>query len=72
MDSGAENPTLQSNARSLKPLYCQAVGLGHGSMQFLVVGFKILKAELKRLCSASALAAFWPRSSRQVARGLSH
>lgn len=28
--------------------------------------------ELKRLCSGSALGAFWPGSSRQVARGLSH
>ena len=37
-----------------------------------VVEFKIGNDELKRLCSGSALGAFWPASSRQVARGLSH
>jgi hypothetical protein len=36
------------------------------------VEFKILNVELKRLCSGFALGAFWPGSSRQVARGLTH
>jgi len=40
--------------------------------QCFVVQFKIWNVELMRLCSGSALGAFWQGSSRQVARGLSH